>query len=103
MKKQLVRITLKEAKQLGYKDVQFKLTNNGLEYYRPKQRIYVLRYWINDNEYEQLEFNNLKDAEIYAKQNYKNYDIMEYKDKTDRFWCKQYQYINNELIGVDEQ
>ena len=99
----MIRITFKEAKELNYKDIQIKVTDDGLEYYRKRIPLYVVRHWNNEKVCIEKEFDRLADAEQWASHNYKTYDICYYYDKNDVFWKKQYQYLNNILIGVDEQ
>ena len=99
----MIRITFEEAKELGLDKVHIKLTEDGLEYYRNRVPLYVVKHWKNEDEFVETEFDRLADAEQWASHTYKDYDINVYYDKSDRYWKKQYQYMQGVLIGVDEQ
>ena len=99
----LIEITLKEASELNFKDVTIKLTEDGLNYYRPIKTLYVVRYWINENDYIENEFDSLKDAKSFALKKYKEFEILKYNDISFRYWTKQQVYEDGELMEEYEQ
>lgn len=93
----MIQITLKEAKQLNYKDVIIKLTEDGIKYYRKPVQLFVVRWWIDDNTSFEREFKTLKQAIKYGLSKLDTFDINYYKDKNNRYWTKQYQFVKGEL------
>lgn len=99
----MIKITFNEAKFRNYKNIQFKLTEDGIEYYRPEQPIYVVRWWLNEYEFAEREFKTLKSAIKFITKNHYTADINYYLDIADRYWKKQYQYTKGILLGEEEQ
>lgn len=98
----MVRITFKEAQFTKYKNIVFKWSEDGIEYYRPEIPVYVVRRWNDNGEFTEQEFKTLKSAQRFIKQKHLTADINYYVDIADRYWKKQYQYTNGVLTGEDE-
>lgn len=98
----LVQITFNEAEKLGLENVIIKFNEDGLNYYRPIKKVYVIRHWFNENDYQEREFDNLSDAKEYGKR-FKEYELLYYKDVSFRYWEKQQVYKNGELEEEYEQ
>ena len=77
--------------------------NLRVHYFRPTKKVYVVRHWWNDNDYSEHEFDTLEKAKKYGLERFDTFDINVYGDVSFRYWDKQYQYTNKELIGVEEQ
>lgn len=100
----MIRISFKEAQYIGFENLAaIKIEDGEITYYRNNEPVYCVRYWISDDDYAEKEFQTLKEARKYAKKYFKDYDINYYKDKTDHYWTKQWQYTDGELIGEEKQ
>ena len=100
----MIEVTFEYVKNNPLNEYQIKLDSDlKIHYYRPAKTIYVVRHWVNDSDYIENEFETLQDAKRFALKHYDVFDINKYKDVSFRYWCKQYQYENKELIGVEEQ
>lgn len=99
----MVKITFKEAQFMNYKNVKIQLTEDGLEYYRPEIPVFVVVVW-KDDDYSEKEFKTLKQAQKYViKNRFLDSEINCYHDIADRYWYKQYHYVKQILMDVEEQ
>ena len=101
-----IKITSSEALERFAKGetIDGRVEDLEVTYYRKKQPVYIVRWWLDDmDDFKESEFKTLAKAKKFGLKYCHTFDINYYDDYKDRCWTKQYQYIQNELVGEEEQ